>query len=402
MEWAAWADWKEWIKRVLPAYFFLVPMDFLDTSSHTKEESVRILSKELESNPILILTGPQGCGKTTLAIKLLSENVGAYLEGRARSAQPVVLIRKDFVEKMKGELYEKRKLPIYEGDEPVFVDVSIYDQVKLLVENIFDVMELGELELVRQITLLIKKMDVTPKIIELMASDEELVKRRLSRHLDAKERLSTLIRKEKKYGIESNLWGIQGAKITDIVNREGIADYDEDQISRTVKDFDRIIPTKGMTLKDCLQKMTEISTNENNESGFLVEHSDEGEKIISDLVVGKGKNSLIGVTLLEIYVGFRQNRSLYRAYKHAREGRIEVIHSYTPTLQEMEYLANPWIPPSATEIPIMSSADVAAAERFDIMVSVIEADGKVESSSKKRKIELEEIIEDILGDEQSG
>lgn len=375
-------------------------MDILDTSKHTKEESARILSKELEKNPILILTGPQGGGKTTLAIQLLSETVGAYFEGRARAAQPVVLIRKDFVEKMKGELYEKRKLPIFEGDEPVYVEVSVYDHIKLLVENIFDVMELGEPELTRQISLLTKKMGVVPKAIELAASDDELIKRRLARHLDAKERLSTLIEKEKKYGIESNLWGIQGAKITDLVNREGVADYDEDQISRTIKDFDRIIPTKGMTIEDCLEKMIEISHDENNESGFLVLHSDEDERIISDLVVGKGRNSLIGVTLLEIYVGFRQNRTLYRAYKHAKEGKLEIIHSYTPTLQEMEFMANPWIPPNTAEIPILSSADVAAAERFDITVSVVEPDGKVESSSKKRKKELEGIVSRIIAAEE--
>jgi adenylate kinase family enzyme len=375
-------------------------MDILDTSSHSKEELVRILSKELETNPILILTGPQGGGKTTLAIKLLSENVGGYFEGRARSAQPAVLIRKDLVEKMKGELYEKRRLPISESDEPDYVDVSIYDQIKFLVENIFDVMELGEPELIRQITLLTKKMGVVPKAIELIASDEELVKRRLSRHLDAKERLTTLVEKEKKYGIESNLWGIQGARITDIINREGVADYDEDQISRTVKDFDRIIPTKGMNLVECLIEMIEISNNENNESGFLVLHSNDGEHIISDIVVGKGANSLIGVTLLEVYVGFRQNRSLYRAYKHAKDGKIEIIHSYTPLLQELEYNANPWIPPSAVEIPIISSADITAADRFDIMVSVIGPDGKVESSSKKRKKELEEIVQDIIVEEE--
>jgi adenylate kinase family enzyme len=375
-------------------------MDILDTSSHSKEELVRFLSKELEKNPIIILTGPQGGGKTTLAIKLLSENVGAYFEGRARSAQPAVLIRKDLVEKMKEELYEKRRLPISDSDEPEYVDVSVYDQLKFLVENIFDVMELGEPELIRQISLLTNKMGIVPKAIELIASDEELVKRRLSRHLDAKERLSTLIEKEKKFGIESNLWGIQGARITDIINREGIADYDEDQISRTVKDFDRIIPTKGMNLVECLIEMIEISNNENNESGFLVLHSNDGEHIISDIVVGKGANSLIGVTLLEVYVGFRQNRSLYRAYKHAKEGKIEIIHSYTPMLQEIEYLANPWIPPSATEIPIISTADITAADRFDIMVSVIGPDGKVESSNKKRKKELEEIVQDIIVEQE--
>ena len=376
-------------------------MDVLDTSAHTKEESVNILSKELEKSPILILTGPQGGGKTTLAIALLNENVGAYFEGRARSAQPVVLIRKDFVKKMKGELYEKRKLPIFEGDEPVVVDVSVYDQVKLLVENVFDVMELGEPELKRQISLLTKKLGAIPKGIELIASDEELVKRRLKRHLDAKERLSTLLEKEKKYGIESNLLGIQGAKITDILNRDGVADYSEDQISRTIKDFDRIIPTKGLSLTECLQKMIEISNNENKESGFLVLHTDKGERIISDLVVGKQINSLIGVTLLEIYVGFRQNRSLYRAYKHEKEGKLEVIHSYTPTLQELEFMANPWTPP--TEFPIMSSADAAAAERFDVMVSVVEANGNVESSSKVRKKVLQEIVSGITasGKEQA-
>ena len=378
-------------------------MDILDTSAHTKEESVRILSKELEEHPILILTGPQGGGKTTLAIKMLSENVGAYFEGRARAAQPVVLIRKDLLEKMKVELFEKRKLPIFEGDDPIFVDVSVYDQVKMLVENIFDIRELGEIELARQITLLTKKMGAVPKAIELVASEEELVKRRLSRHLDAKDRLNTLLQKEKKYGIESNLWGIQGAKITDTINREGVADYDEDQISRTIKDFDRIIPTKGMSLPECIARMMEISYNENKESGFLVLHTKEGEKIISeiisDIVVGKHTNSLIGVTLLEIYVGFRQNRSLYRAYKHEKEGKLEVIHSYTPMLQEIEILANPWIPPSAEPTRIMSTADVSAGERFDVMVSVIQADGKVESSSKKRKKELEEIISDIVPEE---
>ncbi|TAN38707.1 MAG: hypothetical protein EPN24_05710 [Candidatus Methanoperedens sp.] len=370
-------------------------MEILDTSVHPKEESVRILLKELEEHPILILTGPQGGGKTTLAIQLLSENVGAYFEGRARSAQPVVLIRKDLVEKMKNELFEKRKLPIFDGDEPVFVDVSLYDQIKLLVENIFDVMELGEPELIRQISLITKKMGVVPEAIELIASDQELVKRRLSRHLDAKRRLSILLEKEKKYGIESNLWSIQGAKVADIVNRDGVADYDEDQISRTIKDFDRIIPTNDLTVPDCIMKMMEISANENKESGFLVLHDNNKETVISDLVVGKSTNSLIGVTLLEIYVGFRQNRSLYRAYKHTKEGKLEVIHSYTPTLQEIEVLANPWIPPSDEPTTIMSSADVAAAERFDITISVIEADGKVESSSKKRKQELEEIIAGI-------
>jgi len=69
-------------------------------------------------------------------------------------------------------------------------------------------------------------------------------------------------------------------------------------------------------------------------------------------------------------------------------------------LQESEYLANPWIPPSATAIPIISTADITAADRFDIMVSVIGPDGKVESSSKKRKKELEEIIQGIFVEQE--
>lgn len=372
-------------------------MKILDTSAHTKEESVRILSGELEKCPVIILTGPQGGGKTTIAIKMLDGNVGAMFEGRARSAQPVILVRKDFVDKMNLEIFEKRKLPIFEGDEPVYVDVSYFDQLKYLIETVFDVMELGEPELVKQITGLTRKLDVVPEEIELIASDEELVKRRLSRHLDAKERLSTLLDREKEFGIESNLWGIQGAKITDIINREGVADYEEDQISRSVRDFDRIIPTKDMDVADCLIQVLEISNNENKESGFLVLHTDDGEeKIVSDLVVGKNTNSLIGVTLLEVYVGFRQDRALYRAYKHAKEGKLEVIHSYTPNLQEMAYLANPFTPPAEEDFPIMSTADIAAAERFDVIVSVIEADGNVESSSNHRKKELEEIISGIV------
>ncbi|MDW7725582.1 MAG: hypothetical protein SCH70_00480 [Candidatus Methanoperedens sp.] len=372
-------------------------MKILDTSAHTKEESVKILSGELEKCPVIILTGPQGGGKTTIAIKMLDGNVGAMFEGRARSAQPVILVRKDFVDKMNLEIFEKRKLPIFEGDEPVYVDVSYFDQIKYLIETVFDVMELGEPELVKQITGLTRKLDVVPEEIELIASDEELVKRRLSRHLDAKERLSTLLDREKEFGIESNLWGIQGAKITDIINREGVADYEEDQISRSVRDFDRIIPTKDMDIADCLIQMLEISNNENKESGFLVLHTDDGEeKIVSDFVVGKNTNSLIGVTLLEVYVGFRQDRALYRAYKHAKEGKLEVIHSYTPNLQEMAYLANPFTPPAEEDFPIMSTADIAAAERFDVIVSVIEADGNVESSSNHRKKELEEIISGIV------
>ncbi len=367
-------------------------MKVLDTSLHSKEESLNYLARELEEHPLLVLTGPQGGGKTTLGIELLSDNVGAMFEGRARSAQPVVLVRRDLASKLKEKVYETRKLPIFEGDEPVCVDVTYYEQLKLLIENVFDVMELGEEELVRQITRLLEPFEVKPRVIELVASEEELIRRRLSRHLDAVSRLEKLLEKEKKYNIESNILGIQGAKVADPLKREGVEKYRHDQISRTIEDFDRIIPTKGMTVKECLEKMIEICANENREAGFLVLHTDEGEKIVSDLVVGRQENSLIGVTLLEIYVGYRQCRSLYRAYKHALDGKLEVIHSYNPTLEEMECLANPLVPPEEDYGSILSTADQAASERFDIIVSVVDPEGNVESSSRKRKRQLEEML----------
>ena len=51
--------------------------------------------------------------------------------------------------------------------------------------------------------------------------------------------------------------------------------------------------------------------------------------------------------------------------------------------------------------PAGTIVDVGAAERFDVIVSVVEADGKVESSSKKRKIELEEIISQLVPEENA-
>lgn len=363
-------------------------MYVLDTSAHSREESVRILSREIRKNPLLILTGPQGGGKTTLAIQLISEKIGAMLEGRARSAQPVVLVRRDLAERMKGEIVEKRKLPIMDGDNPIYVSVTMYDKLKNLIEYVFDVMELGEPELIRNISELTRGIGIVPKVIEVIAQDDDLVKRRLSRHLDAKDRLEALLEKEKKYGIETNILGIQGARID--LKRQGVEKYAEDQISRTIEDFDRVIPTSSLSVKDCIEKMVEISRDEGKESGFLVLHTSEGERIISDLVVGRKKNSLVGVTLLEIYVGFRQNRALYRAYKHCLEGKLEVIHSYTPSLQELEYMANPWTPP--LDNPIISTADIAASERFDIIVSVISPNREVESSNKKRKKELLELL----------
>lgn len=368
-------------------------MDVLDTSAHSMEESLHLLLKEFNKYPVLILTGPQGGGKTTLAIRMLSESAGAMFEGRARTAQPVVLVRRDAVEKMKAAVYEKRTLPILDEDgSQIFAEVSYYDHLKLLIEGIFDVMELGEQELVGQVTALVNKLGLGIKSIELYADDEVLIKRRLARHLDAEARLRDLLEKEKKYGIESNILGIQGAKVADPIHRKGIARYADDQISRTIEDFHHIIPTKDMTVKQCLEKMIRISADENKESGFLVLHTDDGEKIASDLVVGKTSNSLVGVTLLEIYIGFRQNRTLYRAYRHAGEGQVEVVHTYTPMLQEFASIADPSAPPRDTTAPILSSADRAAAERFNLIVTVIDSEGRIESTSKKRQQELMSLL----------
>lgn len=378
-------------------------MESLDTSAHTKEESVRILSEELEKHPVIVLTGPQGGGKTTLAIKLLDENVGAMLEGRAHFAQPVILIRKDFTDKMNAEVFEQRELPIFEGGKPLYVDVSYFDHLKYLLESVFDIMELGESELVMQIKELTEKLGVVPKEIELVASNEELVKRRLSRHVDAKERLLTLLDKEKEFNIESNLWGIQGARVADIINRKGVADYRNEQISRSVSDFDKVIPTKDMDITDCIKAMLEISNNEKRESSFLVLHKDNGEKkLVSDLVVGKDVHSIIGVTLLEVYVGFRQDRSDDRAYKHAEDGKLEVIHSFTPEIQKMISAADLFNAPDKGEYEFLSEDDVGAATRFDVIVSVIEADGDAESTNKNRQKELKEIMSGIVANDKDG
>ena len=254
-----------------------------------------------------------------------------------------------------------------------------------------------------QIKELTEKLGVVPKEIELIASNEELVKRRLLRHIDAKERLSMLLDKEKKFSIKSNLWGIQGARIADIINREGVADYRNEQISRSVSDFDKVIPTKDMDITDCIKAMLEISNNEKRESSFLVLHTDDGEKkLVSDLVVGKDVHSIIGVTLLEVYVGFRQDRSVDRAYKHAEDGKLEVIHSFTPAIQEMTSAADLFNSPDKGEYEFLSDDDVAAATRFDVIVSVIEADGNAESTSKPRQKELEEIMSGIVADYKDG
>lgn len=373
-------------------------MEVLDTSDKTKEELVEILKNELADNAILYLTGPQGGGKTTLSVQMADENVGAIYEGRARSAQPVVLIRRDCLDRMEKEIVEHRKLPIFDGDDPVYVDVTMLDKLNSIIENVFDLMELGEERLYIEIKELTEPLGVEPKQIELIADGDMLVRRRLQRHMDAGERLEELLKKEKQYSIRSNLWGIQGARVLDIVNRQGVGKYEESQFSRTVEDFDRVIPTKDMTIGQCILKIVEISNEEGKESGFLIHHSDDGEeKIISDLVVGKQENSMIGVTLLELYVGYRQSHHMYQTYKSSLEGHVEVVHSFTPQLQQMvgfKQLGNINLDHigEEEETPLVSVADSAAAERFGVTVTVIDTEGNIESSNPERVEEIDRLM----------
>ncbi|KAF5410928.1 MAG: hypothetical protein C5S43_03985 [Candidatus Methanocomedens sp.] len=376
-------------------------MEVLDTSKQTKEESIEILKKELSEHPFLYLTGPQGGGKTSLSIMMADENVGAIYEGRARAAQPVIMIRRDLLDRMEQEIVERRKLPIFEGDEPIYVDVTMLDKLNYIIELVFDLMELGEEKLYTDMEQLVALIGVVPRHLEVIADEDILVRRRLERHMDASRRLEELLRKEKQYGIKSNMLGIQGAKVMDIIGREGVGKYEEGQFSRTVEDFDRLISTKDMTLGQCLLEIVEISNEENKESGFLMLHSKDGtQKIISDLVVGKQENSMIGVTLLEVYVGYRQNRSMYQTYKGCLDGRVEVIHSFTPKLQEavglkqmmgmnLDYFTQE---DKAIAAGLLSEADIAAAERFGITVTVVDTDGKIESSDPERVKKLDRFM----------
>ncbi|MCK4937353.1 MAG: hypothetical protein KAR85_01970 [Methanosarcinales archaeon] len=376
-------------------------MEALDTSKHTKEESIEILKKELSEHPFLYLTGPQGGGKTSLSIMMADENVGAIYEGRARAAQPVIMIRRDLLERMEQEIVERRKLPIFDGDESVYVDVTMLDKLNYIIESVFDLMELGEEKLYTEMEQLVASIGVVPRNLEVIADEDTLVRRRLERHMDASRRLEELLQKEKQYGIKSNMLGIQGAKVLDIIARDGVGKYEDGQFSRTVEDFDRLIPTKDMTFGQCLLKIVEISNEENKESGLLILHSKDGtQKIISDLVVGKQENSMIGVTLLEVYVGYRQNRSMYQTYKGGIDGHVEVIHSFTPKLQEavgvkelmglnLDYFTEE---DKAIAAGLLSEADIAAAERFGITVTVVDTDGKIESSDPERVEKLDRFM----------
>ena len=373
-------------------------LDVFNTSEYSKEEAIEILKKELALNPILYLTGPQGGGKTTLSIAMADENVGAIYEGRARSAQPVILIRRDCLEKMEKEIVEHRKLPIFDENGQAYVDVTMLEKLNFIIEHIFDIMEMGEEKLYEDIKQLTESIGVVPRQIEIVADDDVLVRRRLSRHIDAGERLSDLLAKEKQYGIKSNMWGIQGARVLDIVKREGVGKYVDGKFSRTIEDFDRVIPTKGMSIGQCMLKLVEISNEEGKETGFLVQHTKDGnQKIMSDLVVGKPDNSMIGVTLLEIYIGYRQSRHMYQTYTSNVDGNLELIHTFTPKLQAMaaqEVLGNIMLDQitEVDETGLVSDADKSAAERFGITVTVVDSDGTIESSDPKRAEELDRLM----------
>jgi len=373
-------------------------MDVIDTSEYSKDELVEILRKELDEHSFLYLVGPQGGGKTTISIKMADENVGAIYEGRARSAQPVIVIRRDLLDQMETEIIERRKLPIFDGDDPIYVEVTMLQKLNSIIENVFDLMELGEEQLFKEMKQLLEPIGIVPKQIEFTSNEEVLLRRRLQRHTDAPDRLNELLAKEKQYGIKSNLLGIQGARVMDIINRDGVGKYEETQYSRTVEDFDAIISTKDMSIGQCLIKMIELSLKERKESGILVLHTKDGkQKIISDLVIGKQDNSMIGVTLLEVYVGFRQNRSMYQTYTSSMKGELEVIHSFTPQLQQMvgmETLGNMNLDMITEEddTGVLSVADTAAAERFGITISVIDPEGNIESSNPERVEKLENLL----------
>jgi ABC-type branched-subunit amino acid transport system ATPase component len=346
----------------------------LNTSRYTKQEAAEIIRDKLSRTPILILIGPQGGGKTTLAIESLDENTGAYFEGHVRAAQPVILIRRDAVEKLKNTIVERRPLPIYDGDEQLYTEVTAYDTIKSSIETIFDIFELGEVELAKKIRSIAAEHGLDTQIIEVIAEPDDLRQRRLHRKDDAPQRLEKLLEKEKKYQIESNIMSIQGAKILDIVHRDKVGSFADDEISRTLKDFNRIIPTEGKTLKECMQLLMKISKEEKRESGFLVLHKHKKEQIISDIVVG-GTRSIIGVTMLEVYVGFRQQGlAAGGVYKPDIEGVIEVIHSHHGGDK------------------LLSPEDYNAAERFGIIVTVVEAEGNIASTYPPRRKMLQRLL----------
>ncbi len=350
-------------------------MTVINTSKLDRGEAQRALSSELDRHPLIILLGPQGSGKTTLAIELIDSRVGAIFEGRVRSSQPVILLRRDAMDAMQQVVVEHRKLPIEGVGGAIYVDVSMYDALKATIEGVFDVMELGEDVLVSRITELVGDV-MGVSVIEVVADSDDLRERRMNRHKDAAARLEMLLLKEQRFGVESNIWGIQGARVGDIISRDSVSPYLSGQISRTPEDFSRAIPTKGLSLEECLREMIGIAKNEKLESGFLVLHREGEQQAISDILVGS-RNSIIGVTMLELYVGYRQRRRNLQdrqVYVPDIEGTVELIHSH----MQGDFR--------------LSDADRGGAERFGIIVSVVEPDGGVDSTNDARREELRQIL----------
>jgi len=348
----------------------------INTSRYSKQEVAEILKDRLSETAILILVGPQGGGKTTIAIESLDENTGAIFEGRVRAAQPVIMIRRDAVKKLKNIVVERRPLPIYEEDRQLYTEVTAYDAIRTTIENIFDILELGEIELANKISSIAKEHGIDTRIIELIAEPDELCIRRKYRKDDARARLSTLIDKEKKYHIDSNILSIQGAKILDIIHRDKVGAFSDDEISRTIDDFDRTIQTDGKTIAECLNILIQTSKQEKGEAGFLVLHKHKHEQIISDIIIA-GEHSTVGVTLLEVYVGFRQKGGILgiqEVYKPDIVGVIEVIHSHHGDGE------------------LLSTEDRGAAGRFGIIVTVIGANGSIDSTHYPRKKTLQRIM----------
>ena len=348
----------------------------INTSRYSKQEVAEILKDRLSETAILILVGPQGGGKTTIAIESLDENTGAIFEGRVRAAQPVIMIRRDAVKKLKNIVVERRPLPICEEDRQLYTEVTAYDAIRTTIENIFDILELGEIELANKISSIAKEHGIDTRIIELIAEPDELCIRRKYRKDDARARLSTLIDKEKKYHIDSNILSIQGAKILDIIHRDKVGAFSDDEISRTIDDFDRTIQTDGKTIAECLNILIQTSKQEKGEAGFLVLHKHKHEQIISDIIIA-GEHSTVGVTLLEVYVGFRQKGGILgiqEVYKPDIVGVIEVIHSHHGDGE------------------LLSTEDRGAAGRFGIIVTVIGANGSIDSTHYPRKKTLQRIM----------